>query len=241
MEELEEEDEEEEMEEYQQEEEKSVIKFLNKVGNVYQDDNIFNHYKEIGENQIYYKPEKIIVWTGEKDDQIIISGVDILYRNILNGKKMKCKENIGTNMLDKHEIIIKPTEYLIKLRVWKDDYIYKLNFMTNKGNVYEVGTNNGEEIILEELNGSNIILLFNGNYKEYLNSIGLYYISMKNYMEILFLGYFELRALLKKKEKKEEILKKIDDKKFKFDELALVQTCLLPSNHFNAIIKYCIV
>ena len=82
---------------------------------------------------------------------------------------------------------------------------------------------------------------FIGNYSDYLTSLGLLYIEKNKYLEILFIGYFQLKALLKKEEKKNEILEKAKNGEFENEDLALIKTCLLPDNPFNAIIKYCIV
>ena len=213
-----------------------------KRGAIFINDKTFNHHKEIGENYIYYKPEKIIIWTGEKDEDNIMAGIEIWYRNILDGTRKKCKESGGLKKKDKYVYIIKPTEYLVKFRIWvEDNYIYKLNFKTNKGNEFEVGMDKGKELLIDELDGNNIIMSFTGNYNNYLTSLGLFYIEKKKYLEILFAGYFQLKALLRKKDKKIEILKKAENGEYKKEDLTLIKTCLLPDNPFNGIIKYCFV
>ena len=50
-----------------------------------------------------------------------------------------------------------------------------------------------------------------------------------------------LKAFLRKEDKRNEILKQMEEGKFKGDEIALIKTCLLSDNPFNGIIKYCIV
>ena len=143
---------------------------------------------------------------------------------------------------DKNVYIIKPTEYLVNFRIWiGGDFIYKIKLNTNKGNEFEVGIDKGEEIYIDDLEGDNIIMSFVGNYNLYLTAIGLLYIEKKKYLEILFTGYFQLKALLRKEERKKEILQKAKNGEFKHEYLALIRTCLLPDNPFNGIIKYCIV
>ncbi len=137
---------------------------------------------------------------------------------------------------------IKPTEYLINFRIWiGEDVIYKIILKTNKGNEFEVGTDKGTEINIEELNGNNIIMSFMGNYNNYLTSLGLFYVEREKYLEILFAGYFQLKALLRKEKKRKEILEKLEKGEYKKEDIALIKTCLLPNNPFNGIIKYCIV
>ena len=223
-------------------EEDKILNYVSKKGSIFINDNTFNHNKEIGENFLYYKPEKIIIWTGEKNEDNVMAGIEVWYRNIKDGSRIKCKESCGKKKKDKYVYIIKPTEYLVKFRIWiGEDVIYKIALQTNKGNAFEVGIPKGVEIYIDELDGNNIIMSFIGNYNNYLTSLGLLYIEKKKYLEILFAGYFQLKALLRKNERKKEILKKVDNKEYKIEDLALIKTCLLPDNPFNGIIKYCIV
>ena len=140
---------------------------------------------------------------------------------------------------DKFFYIIKPTEYLVKVRIWiGDDSIYKIILKTNKGNEFKVGKNKGEEIYVDDLDGNNILMSFIGNYDTYLSALGFQYIEKKKYLDILFIGYFQLKALLKKEEKRKEILQKAKNGEYKKEDIALIKTCLLPDNSFNGIIKY---
>ena len=222
--------------------EDKLIHYISKIGTIYKNDIPFNQNKEIGENFLYYKPEKIIIWTGDKQDDIVLAGIEVSYRNILDGTKKRCKESLGLYSKDKYIYNIKPTEYLVNFRIWLgDDVIYKIILKTNKGNIFEVGINKGKEIFIDELDGSNIIMSFIGNYYYYLTALGLLYIEKKKYLEILFAGYFQLKALLRKEEKRNEILNKVKKGEYKTEDVALIKTCLLPDNPFNGIIKYCIV
>jgi hypothetical protein len=96
-------------------------------------------------------------------------------------------------------------------------------------------------MIIDKLDGNNIIMSFCGNYNKYLTSLGIITIEKDKYIQILFTGYFELKALLKKEDKRKEVIKNIEKGIYKQDVLALIKTCLLPDNPFNGIIKYCIV
>ena len=227
---------------YDENNENKVLEYISKIGSIYLNDKTFNHNEELGENNIYYKPEEIIIWTGEKNEENVLAGLEITYRNILDGTRKKCQDGCGNNKKDKYTYIIKPTEYLIKFRIWiRDNFIYKISLKTNKGNEIEIGDDKGEEIYIDELDGNNIIMSFNGNYNNYLTAIGLSYIEKKKYLQILFTGYFQLKALLKKEAKRKEILKKVENGEYKKEDVALIKTCLLPDNPFNGIIKYCIV
>ena len=72
-----------EIDEEEGEENNKIYKYTNKFGNIYPEDKIFNHHRELGEKCLQYKPEKIIVWLGEKNKDLVVSGVEITYRNII--------------------------------------------------------------------------------------------------------------------------------------------------------------
>ena len=227
---------------HEEEKKEIILKYISKKGSIHTNDIAFNHNNEIGDKYLYYKPENIVIWTGLKNDEKVLAGIEISYRNILDGSKKKCKDSCGLEIKEKSIYIIKPTEYLINFRIWiGDDVIYKIILKTNKGNEFEVGTEKGTEIFIDELDGNNIIMSFMGNYNYYLTSLGLLYVEKKRYLEILFAGYFQLKALLRKEKKRKEILEKLEKGEYKKDDIALIKTCLLPDNPFNGIIKYCIV
>jgi hypothetical protein len=222
--------------------EKQRLIQINKYGSIFLNDQFFNHNEEIGENYLYYKPEEITIYIGKKNDDDVLSGIEILYRNILNGSKKKCNKGVGHIIKSYSKFIIKPTEYLNNFRIWiGDDVIYKVSFKTNKGKEFEIGESKGEEMIIDKLDGNNIIMSFCGNYNNYLTSLGIITIEKDKYIQILFTGYFELKALLKKEDKRKEVIENIEKGIYKQDDLALIKTCLLPDNPFNGIIKYCIV
>ena len=64
---------------------------------------------------------------------------------------------------------------------------------------------------------------------------------MVDVLKILFEGYFLLKNLLKRENKRKEIIKNMEDGIYKDDDVALIKTCLLSDYPFNGIIKYCIV
>ena len=221
---------------------KEIFVYLNKYGLIYPEDKSFNHKRELGEKCIQFKPEKIIIWLGEKNKDNILAGIEITYRNIIDGTKIEFKNSLGEKTKDKYIFIIKPTEYLINFKIWLgDDSINKVYFLTNKGNEFSVGNTKGIEMKIDEFNKSQIILFFFGNYNKYLTSLSPIIITREKYLKILFQGYYLLKAFLRKKDKREKILKKMENGEYTHDEIALIKTCLLSDNPFNGIIKFCIV
>ena len=234
-----------EEDEVEEEEEKKeeIFEFPPKYGLIYLEDKIFNHHRDLGENCIQYKPEKIIIWLGEKNKENILAGIEITYRNIIDGARKEYKNCLGENIKDKYVFIIKPTEYLINFKIWiGDDGINKVYFLTNKGNEFTVGHSKGnEDIKIDNFQKSQIILFFHGNYNKYLTALTPILIQRETYIKILFEGYFLLKAFLRKKEKGEIIFKKMENNEFSDEEIALIRVCLLSDNPFNGIIKFCIV
>ena len=224
------------------EEDNAIIRYLNLYGNIYVDDQVFNHYRELGEQCLQYKPETIIFWFGEKNNDNILAGAEIIYRNVIDGTKKEYKNCIGKKIKDKYTFNINPTEYLTNFKIWtSDDGIYRVYFQTNKGKEYSVGQKKGNDIIIDEFKSSQIILFFQGRCNNYLTAFSPIIIQRDKYLKILFEGYFLLKAFLKKEDKREKILKKMENGEFKDDDVALIRTCLLSDNPFNIVIKYCIV
>ena len=55
-----------------------------KYGIINLDDNHFMDKDSLGENFIHYKPEKIVIWTGDNKGTEMITGIETSYRNIIN-------------------------------------------------------------------------------------------------------------------------------------------------------------
>lgn len=223
------------------------ISYTYKFGSMDLDSKSFNDHSLLGEDYIYFKPEKIIFFIGSlpsKDNysQKVLAGMEIWYRNIIDSRQIKSIEYKGEKTEDFVEFIIKPTEYLINCRLWTgDEAINKIVLKTNKGNMFEVGDEEGEEMEIQGLDGKNIIMSFFGSYKNYLSSLGMHLLDKKKYMQLLFTGYFELKQKLTHKDYRNEIIEKIEKKEFNFEDLVLAKTCLLPSTIFYEVVRFCIV
>ena len=199
----------------------------------------FDDHSLLGSNFLQFRPDKIIFWTSEFG---IISGIQTWFRNIINNNYIHSGEHKGLNSKYKHIFNINAKDYLIKCRIWKEnDYISKIYLETNQGKTFEIGINEGNEIPIDCLNyGNKIIISFLGNYKNNLESLGLHLVEKKDYMRVMFTGYFELKKALKNEKKRENYLNKINKKQYGFEEEAILRTCMLPNNPFNEVMKYCI-
>lgn len=225
-----------------EEENNSIVQYLNLYGSIYLDDTVFNHYKELGEKYLQYKPETIILWFGEKRNENILAGAEIIYRNIIDGTKKEYKDCIGKKIKDKYTFNISPIEYLTNFKMWySDEGIYRIYFQTNKGKEFSIGQKKGMDVKIDEFKKPQIILFFHGRCNNYLTSFSPIIIHRDKYLRILFEGYFLLKNLLKRENKRKEIIKNMEAGIYKDDDVALIRTCLLSDYPFNGIIKYCIV
>ena len=218
-----------------------LYQYGGKFGWIYQNSKHFNDKDFLGENYLYYKIQKIKIWSGKKDSKDIINGIQVWYKNILDGKIVTPGEFKGDEGLtNTDEFEIKPNEYLIDFHIRIDTEVTQVGFETNKKNSILVGGTQGEDKIINSNGGENIIIFLYGAYENCLHSLGVRYIKKKDYMKTLFIGFFELRYKLKKDEsfKKNWIE---NENKLEESDRILLKTCLLPDTAFNEIIKFCLI
>lgn len=223
--------------------EDETCKYTPKYGIVKLNSTHFDDHSLLGANYLRYKPERITVWLSETQGEKAITGIQTWFRNVIDNSQINSGENKGTKSETKKEIIINPNEYLVDCSLWsKDDAIRKIRLKTNKGNIFDVGKEEGVMHKVDMLNdGKKIVISFFGSYNKYLESFGFHVIEKKEYMKVLFTGYFELKAKLKKEKDKKEILDKLNNNIYTFQEQAIVRTCMLPNTQFNEVMKYCVI
>ena len=232
-----------------------------KYGTINPNSTHFDDHSLLGANYYQYKPEKIYFWTNKENK---ITGIQTWFKNSIDNNSINSGENKGSLSLDLHEFVINPNEYLTNCEIWdRGKYISGILLKTNKANdkanekekenvndktdkngvsEFFVGEKKGNKMDIPLLqDGKKIIISFFGSYNEYLESFGLHLMHNKDYMKVLFTGYFELKAKLKKEKYKEEIMEKIKNKKYTQQEETIVKTCLLPSAPFNEVMKFCVI
>ena len=221
--------------------EDEIFHYGGKFGWIYQNSKHFNDKDFLGDNYLYYKIQKIKIWSGKKDSKDIINGIQVWYKNILDGKLVTPGEFKGDEGNDNVvEFEVKPNEYLTDFHIRIDTEVTQVGFETNKKNKILVGGTQGEDKIINSNGGDNIIVFLYGAYENVLHSLGVGFVNKKDYMKTLFIGFFQLRHKLKKDEtfKKTWIEK---EKDLKEDDQVLLRTCLLPDTAFNEIIKFCLI
>ena len=223
-----------------QEEEKCI--YTPKYGFFPSNSKAFDDHSLLGEQYYQYKPSKIIFWTNEANR---LTGIQTWFKNVIDSNSINSGENKGTNSLIFKEFDIHPSEYLKQCEIWADNKsITYINLKTNKGTSFSVGEKIGNKYIVNDSDDTKkekIIISFFGSYNTLLNGFGLHLLDKSQYLMILFTGYFELKYKLQKEKYKEEILEKMKNKKFNFQDETIVKTCLMPSVPFNVIMSYCIV
>ena len=218
-----------------------IFQYGGKFGWIYQNSKHFNDKDFLGDNYLYYKIQKLKIWSGKKDSKDIINGIQVWYKNILDGKVISPGEFKGDEGNDNvQEFEIKPNEYLTDFHIRIDTEVTQVGFETNKKNKILVGGTQGEDKVINSNGGENIIVFLYGAYENVLHSLGVGFVNKKDYMKTLFIGFFQLRHKLKKDEtfKKTWIEK---EKDLKEDDQVLLRTCLLPDTAFNEIIKFCLI
>ena len=202
----------------------------------------FDDHSILGSNYLQYKPEKIVFWTSELG---IITGLQTWFRNIIDNNYVNSGENKGLNSKYRHIFSIKPKEYLTECKIRLADlatpYINSIYLKTNTGRNFEIGINEGIEISIDYLKyGNKIIISFLGSYNRVLESFGFHAIDKKDYMKVIFSGFFELKKILKNEKRKEELFERLKGKEFSYEDEAVLRTCLLPTLPLNEILKYLI-
>ena len=189
--------------------EDEIFHYGGKFGWIYQNSKHFNDKDFLGDNYLYYKIQKIKIWSGKKDSKDIINGIQVWYKNILDGKLVTPGEFKGDEGNDNVvEFEVKPNEYLTDFHIRIDTEVTQVGFETNKHNNILVGGTQGEDKIINSNGGENIIVFLYGAYDNLLHALGVGYVNKKDYMKTLFIGFFQLRHKLKKDEAfKKNVLK----------------------------------
>ena len=219
----------------------NIFQYGGKYGWIYQNSKHFNDKDFLDEKYLFYKIQKIKIWSGKKDNKEIINGIQVWYKNILDGKLITPGENKGDEGLEKvQEFEIKPNEYLTDFHIRIDTEVTQVGFETNKKNKILVGGTQGEDKIINSNGGENIIVFLYGAYENVLHSLGVGFVNKKDYMKTLFIGFFQLRHKLKKDEAFKKKCAEIESTLAESDKV-LLRTCLLPDTAFNEIIKFCLI
>ena len=226
----------------EEEDEKVVlIDSTSNFGNIFPDSKSFDDENFFGENILNFKISQIKIFHGTIDGAELVTGIQIYYRDRIKGTITTTGEFKSEKTGELYEeLILEPNENLVDFQIRTGDKgVNNLEFKTNKGRTIKCGGNGGEQKITEFSNSQEkyIILGIFGGYSNCLNSFGVYFISKKNFIKILYGGLFNLRFILKKKnEVKKQILENKD--KLNLEFYTILKVCLLPDSAFCSVMRY---
>ena len=202
----------------------------------------FDDIDLLGENFLNYIIVKIKVWSGKKNEKTVIIGIQMFFKSIIDGKILTSGVYKGTREEDKcDEFELKQGEYLSDFTCKVDSEISNISFTTNKGRNFTVGGDQGEEMItLVTSNGPAIVITLFGSYRAELETCGVVYMTSREYSGCLFVGFFELRHLLKKNEDFKKKIMKIEDT-LTYSDKVVFKVCQLPDASFHEILRFCFV
>ena len=148
------------------------------------DDVVWDDYEEIfQENILNYKIANIKIYFNSRgnEEEADIVGISLTYRNCYTCEAKEIEHKGTDNISGMKELKIKNGEYLSKFKIYfkngQPEFISKMSFITNKGNILTVGSSDGEEIHLTP-NEQNIIYMSTfGGLKTKIKSFGCTYVK----------------------------------------------------------------
>ena len=193
------------------------------------------------ENLFHYRLSKIKAFIGEKNGKELILGLQTFYTD-LNGKEIANAEarDKAEKELDIKVLEIAPNDYICHFYIRAgDDRITQLKFVTRKGKEFIIGSDEGEDKVVEYINDNNdfIVLYFFGGYRKCLEAISAGYIPLKSYLGNTA-GYFQLKRKMKEESFRKAVEAKLKD--LSNSDVVLYRVCLLPDPCFNSIIRFCL-
>ena len=224
------------------EEDNSLIKYSCIFGKMKKISKFWDDLEDLGEKELLkYKITKIKIYTGKYQEQTVIIGVDVTYKNIFTGEILIREHKGKLIILDVKEFEMKSGEYLTDFYVrFPEDncLISELGFGTNKNQKILLGNKIGDNKVIESNGGGNIIVGTFGYFQENLDTIGVLYIPKIKFMELYLFGFFILRYMIKSKPNfKEEWDSK--SKSLNVEYKYIWRFINLPNSLFFYIIKYC--
>ena len=226
------------------EQEKELIHYSFLRGTINPEESkLWDDYEDFGEEELLKrKIAKIKIYTGTYSNKPTILGFGCEFKNLYTGENEAERKHKGSEQfLDVKEFEIPYGEYLTDFHIRfpdEGDYLTQLGFETNKKKKFFVGTEDGNDKIIETNGGENIIIGTFGHINKKLDAMGILTITKKDYFKKILFSYFMLRYKIKKDI---NFKKKWDEK---YDELPtefkyLWKAVNLPDTPFAQIIRYC--
>lgn len=193
------------------------------------------------DNLFQNRLSKIKVFVGDKNGKQLILGLQTIYMNV-NGKEIVNEEarDKEEQYIDIKVLEIPSNDYICNFFLSAgDERITRIKLVTKKGKEFIVGSDEGEEKIVDYINDNKdfMILYFFGGYRKCLEAIAAGYIPLKSYLGTT-MGYFELKKKLKDKAFRDATQARLDQ--LSESDKILFRVCTLPDSCFNSIIRFCL-
>ena len=200
-------------------------------------------------------PEKILhftairsikIWFGNPPEESEIKsllGIQVMYINYFTGER-KITEYQGAQITEENienkELLIEDDDYLSKFYIGCNQFITHIKFETKMGKFIEFGTidDNYEKATVNDVNeGKNIIVNIRGySCPKGIRSLGMDYMTYKNFFYNRFIDLFRLRHRVYKQDNdKYKDPKEVD--KLSYEMKCVLKICQLPDTLFPCIIK----
>jgi len=218
-----------------------------KYGSIEPNDIHFDDHPDLGIDYLQYKISKIKFWKSKKGNNNIIAGIQTTYKNIGSDEVVISEEHKGIltdndKSLECVEFNLDPREYITNVRLsFNESSIFKIAFITNLKNEFSVGDKKDNEFDVIELSKAKkkFVLSFFGTFgNNYLTSIGFFINKEEEFFDFFIKGYFQLKLFLDNQDNLSIIEKKLENKEFDYENIALIKACKLPKVLFHYIIKY---
>ena len=226
--------------------ENPLIKYSNNFGGFSPKSLFWDDFEKFGDDLLKMKIIKIKVYTGLLEEKFFILGISVTFQNIITGEIKESDIHRGSmNYNDCKEFVICRGEYLTDFHIrfpLEANYISQIGYSTNKNRKFLVPetSEDGEDKIVLQNGGSNVIIGTFGHYKEKLDSSGCLFLSKKDLIKLTLFPFFMLRNKSKKDKKfKEEWNNNYKNLPVEYQYIwkliNLSDTC------FSNIIKYCFI
>ena len=186
----------------------NFVQYSDIYGRIDINSKLYDDSQELGGKEeifLLYLIKKIKIYSKIISKKEIISSIQLTFQNIKTKEikelpiRTKNNNNIKNDEIEIFEL--KSGEYLTNFFIRysiKSNYISQLGFETNKKRKILKGCQFGEDKKIITNGKGNIILGTFGYFNDKLDSIGMLYVNIKDYLKKYYIYYFELKLKLKK-------------------------------------------
>lgn len=221
-----------------EEKEGQLIDYTSLFGTVVPTGIYFDDWEKIEKDYLKYRVSSVKIFLEEVDGKQIVGGIQFFYKNLVDNTIFTPGEHHGKNYSGFQEITLERNEYLTDVHLkWDNKNLTQLGFSTNKRKEIKYGDDSGINMKMDLANRKVMIFAPFGNIGDRMGAIAFNFMILKEYNRRITMGYFELKKLVRKKEKWEERVKTLQ-----LDESneILVRVCNLPDGPFYSIVKFCL-